>query len=290
MAFTEMQPDIDSIKMSDEEFDLLRDFIYEHSGIYFDAPRKYIVETRLASKVIDKGYKSFKEYYMALKYGSLADTEMHSIFTLLTTNETYFFREYHHFELLETFVIPELIQFKKDRNIRIWSAGCSSGEEPYGLAIMLLEMKKSGVLADYNLEVFGLDISKRVLDIAAKGVYGRTSFRETSQDKMKYFEEVEKNTWKVIDEVRDIVTFKEQNLLKLEEIVHKEHGVDIVLCRNAIIYFHDDAKQKLVNNFYNVLGDGGVLVLGRSDSLMKITDKFRQFEWNNDIIYRKPGE
>lgn len=286
----EIQADIDSLEMSDEEFTLLRDLIYEHSGIYFDAPRKYIVETRLASKVIDKGYGSFKDYYMALKYGSLAETEMHAIFTLLTTNETYFFREYHHFELLETFIIPELIQFKKDLNLRIWSAGCSSGEEPYGLAIMLLEMKKNGVLSDYNLEVVGLDISKRVLEIARKGIYGRTSFRETSADKMKYFEQVEKNTWKVNEEVSKIVKFKEQNLLKLEEIVEQEHGVDIVLCRNAIIYFHDDAKQKLVNNFYDVLGDGGILVLGRSDSLMTIPDRFRHFEWNNDIIYRKPGE
>lgn len=279
------EPDI---QMTDEEFRLLRDLIYSHCGLFFDAEFKYLLEKRLNKRLPGLRLASFTEYYRFLKYGRNREQELSDIMDILTTNETYFFRESFQLKAFTDEIVPELIPRKEqrgDRTLRIWSAGCSTGEEPYTIAMLLLEM---GCFSNWRIEIIGTDISQRVLQHARKAVYGRHSFRATEQRYIeRYFHEFEESTCKVSDKVRELVTISHMNLLDQSRLALLG-TIDLVFCRNVIIYFDQEAKKKVVQSFYRTLAPGGYLLLGHSESLMNISTDFVLKHLRNDLVYQKP--
>jgi len=273
--------------MSDEEFHLFRDTIYSHCGIYFDEDSKYILEKRLSRRLAAMDLPSYRDYYHFLKYNRKKDQEMMDIMDILTTNETYFFRESFQLKAFSDEIIPELIKIKSargDRSLRIWSAGCSTGEEPFTIAMLLLGIKE---LQGWKIEIIGTDISQRVLQHARRGVYGKSSFRATGDYYLnRYFQEQD-GGHRISDEVRELVTISHFNLFDTNRMVMLGK-MDLIFCRNVIIYFDAAAKKKVVESFHNTLRDGGFLLLGHSESLMNITTLFVLRHFKNDMIYQKP--
>lgn len=273
--------------MTDEEFHLVRDIIHCHCGLFFGSDSKYLVEKRLGCRVVLHHLASFKDYYHFLKYDRKRDQELSDIMDLLTTNETYFFREAFQLKAFTDEIVPELVAFKEkkgDRSLRIWSAGCSTGEEPYTIAMLLLEM---GRFKGWRLEIIGTDISHRVLQHARKAVYGRSSFRATNESYVKRYFQEQDNGFKVADEVRELVTISQLNLVDQDRLALLGR-MDVIFCRNVIIYFDQTAKKRVVDEFYKSLIQGGYLLLGHSESLMNISTAFTLRHLKNDMVYQKP--
>lgn len=275
------------IRMTDEEFPLLRDLIYSYSGLFFSEDNRYLLERRLSPRLAHRQLSTFHEYYYYLKYDISREQELSDIMDILTTNETYFFRESFQLKAFTDEIIPELIKVKAkhcEKTIRIWSAGCSTGEEPYTIAMLLLEKPE---LAGWKIEIIGTDISQRVLHHARKGVYGNTSFRVTEPHyKSRYFIDQD-GGFRVGDRIREFVTFSRLNLYDSSKYLFLGK-IDIIFCRNVIIYFDMLAKKRVIENFYNTLNPGGFLLLGHSESLMNITTAFRLRHFKNDMVYEKP--
>jgi len=278
------------IPMSEDEFRQFRDFVYQHCGLHFTADSKYLLEKRLAKRLQHHKMSSYKDYYYLLRYGREKEQELAEVIDALTTNETYFFREEYQLKTLCQEIIPDICKRKEatgKKKLRIWSAGCSSGEEPYTLAMLMLQQPS---LKGWDLEVIGTDISHRVLNIARKGVYSATSFRTTEQVYLdRFFTPVENDKYRINDEVRDLVTISHLNLFDNQRVA-LIGKMDVVLCRNVIIYFDLAAKKKVVQNFYDRLHPEGFLLLGHSESLMNISTAFGLRHFLNDMVYQRPEE
>jgi chemotaxis protein methyltransferase CheR len=282
MFFSE--PDI---AMTDEEFRLIRDIIYSHCGLFFDSDTKYLLEKRLAKRLPLHQLKGFREYYHFLKYDRKSDQEMSDLMDILTTNETYFFREAFQLRALTEEILPELKAIKEkrgDKTLRIWSAGCSTGEEPYTIAMLILEM---GLFHGWRVEIIGTDISHRVLQHSRKAVYGKTAFRTTDDRYVERFFQAQDTGFKVNDEVRELVTISHLNLFDQNRLALLGK-MDVIFCRNVIIYFDQAAKKKIIESFYRMLHEGGYLLLGHSESLMNISTAFALRHLKNDMVYQKP--
>jgi chemotaxis protein methyltransferase CheR len=275
------------IKMTDGEFPLLRDLIYNYSGLFFADENRYLLERRLSPRLAHHQLSTFHDYYYYLKYDVSREQELSDIMDLLTTNETYFFRESFQLRAFTDEIIPELTRIKAkngDKIIRIWSAGCSTGEEPYTIAMLLVEKPE---LAGWKIEIIGTDISQRVLHHARKGVYGNSSFRVAEPHyKNRYFHDQD-GGYRVADRIREFVTFSRLNLYDSSRYLFLGK-MDIIFCRNVIIYFDLLAKKRVIEHFYSTLNPGGFLLLGHSESLMNITTAFKLRHFKNDMVYEKP--
>ena len=275
------------IPLPDDIFRLLRDFIHGYCGIYFDDGSKFLLERRLSRRLEQHRLKNFEEYYHFLKYDRKREEELVVLIDNLTTNETYFFRESPQLRAFSDEILPELRRSLANRKVlRIWSAGCSTGEEPYTIAILLLE--SGDWWRDWQVEILGSDINQRVLHTARKGVYKKSAHRATSPEMLaKYFVQDEKSDYRIIDRVKELVSFSSVNLLD----PHKTSlisNMDVIFCRNVIIYFDRDAKKKVIESFYQKLREGGYLLLGHSESLINISNAFMLRTLKNDMVYQKP--
>jgi chemotaxis protein methyltransferase CheR len=275
------------IPMSSEEFRLLRDLVYQYCGLHFTEESKYLLEKRLAKRLLHHRLKNFKDYYYLLRYNANKELEMVELINLLTTNETYFFREDFQLKTFAEEILPELKTRKLaagDRRIRIWSAGCSTGEEPYTLAMLILDRPE---LKDWQIDIIGTDISQRVLQIARKGVYGESSFRSTpAAYKERYFHPYE-GKHRIDDAVKKLVTISHLNLFDAPR-VSLLGKMDIIFCRNVIIYFDLAAKKRVIESFQQRLRPEGFLLLGHSESLMNISTAFQLRHFTHDMVYQKP--
>ncbi len=273
--------------MTDSEFILFRDLIYDHCGISFNEESKYLLENRLERRLSALNLLTYHDYYHYLKYGRNKEQEMMDVMDILTTNETYFFREPFQLKAFTDEIIPELVRGKSaqgSRTLRIWSAGCSSGEEPYTIAMLALE---HAALSGWNVEIIGTDISQRVLHHARHGVYSRSAFRATDDYHIKRFFTEQSDGYRINDEVKRLVTISHLNMYDTDRILLLGR-MDIIFCRNVIIYFDVKAKKKVVSAFHGALREGGFLLLGHSESLMNITTQFTLRHFKNDMIYQKP--
>jgi chemotaxis protein methyltransferase CheR len=275
------------IPLPDDVFRLLRDFIHGYCGIYFDDGSKFLLERRLSRRLEQHRLKSFEEYYHFLRYDRKREDELVILIDNLTTNETYFFRESPQLRAFSEEILPGLRETLADRKVlRIWSAGCSTGEEPYTIAILLLE--SGDWWRDWQIEILGSDINQRVLRTARKGVYKKNAHRATSPAMLaKYFVADEKGDFRIIDKVKELVSFSSLNLLDPYK-TSLISSMDIIFCRNVIIYFDREAKKKVIESFYQKLRDGGYLLLGHSESLINISNAFVLRTLKNDMVYQKP--
>lgn len=273
-----------NLDLPDDVFRQLRDAIYKRSGIYFADASKYLLQKRLSPRARGLNFDSFQKYFYFLQYDPRADAEYDQIFDLVTTNETYFFREPAQLAAFIEEIVPDLITAKAGRKIRIWSAGCSSGEEAYTIAMLLNER---GYFDRGNFEIFASDINQQVLAKARRGVYRENSFRATSAElRDKYFTREQDGTWKINDSIRNRVSFGRLNLYD-EARVSLLGQLDLIFCRNVIIYFDDASKKVVISNFYNRLLEGGYLLLGHSESLISLSTQFKLRHLKNDMVYQK---
>lgn len=272
------------MELPDDVFRLLRDQIYRRSGMWFSDSSKYLVQKRLSPRAKELNFDSFQKYFYFLQYDPRADAEYDQIFDLVTTNETYFFREPAQLKAFVEEIIPDVLGRKAVKKVRIWSAGCSSGEEPYSLAMLLQE---SGWYDHATFEIFASDINQQVLAKARKGQYRENAFRATSpEQRERYFTHEADGSWRISDEIRNRVSFGRLNLYDEARVSLLGH-LDVIFCRNVIIYFDDASKKVVVKNFYNRLTDGGYLLLGHSESLISLSTEFKLRHLKNDMVYQK---
>ncbi|MEW6775439.1 MAG: protein-glutamate O-methyltransferase CheR [Bdellovibrionota bacterium] len=278
------------LRMSDEEFRLIRDSINRHCGLYFEDNLKYLLERRLARRVEQRLFKSFREYERFLRYDPSRRDELDEIVELLTTQETYFFRESYQFDALVEEVLPELVarkRAKRESHIRFWSAGCSSGEEPYSLAMILACQPQ---LAGFEWEVFASDISRSALQRARQAVYRSHSFRNgVPSECNRFFEEETGGNRRVREEIRRRVTFSALNLLDRDRL-SLVRRLDVVFCRNVIIYFDTATKRQVIDLFHEKIEPGGFLFLGHSESLINLSTKFDLRHFRSDLVYQKAAK
>lgn len=274
-------------KLSIDTFHQLRDLIYEKSGIYFADVKKYLLENRLARRLEEKNFKTFEEYYYFLKYDPKRHHEFSSLFDSITTNETSFFRNPPQLEAFEKGVIPAVVEsHRKSSNnkIRVWSAACSTGEEPYTIAIILLENKS--LVSGMSVEIVASDISEIVLTSARKGVYGSNSVRNTSKQYLDKYFIANSDSYTIKPEVKNMVKFSNINLYDQSKMKMMK-GFDVIFCRNVLIYFDEKAKRQVISNLYDSLNIGGYLIIGHSESLHSISRAFKLININKMPVYKK---
>lgn len=277
------------VELTDEEFRLLAAFIYDHAGLYFDESNRFLLESRLQNRLKDHHFDSFLKYYHYLLFHQDRINEINAMLDVITTNETYFYREKYQLDALSEEILPALAKKNSStRKLRIWSAGCSTGEEPYTLAIIVRE---SGLFDDsWKVDIIGTDISQRVLRTARKAVYSQSSFRAINENFMtRYFSQTQDGKYSIDDSVKSMVHFGHMNLMD-EKMMGLIGECDIIMCRNVIIYFDVNAKARVVNSFFRKLVPEGYLLLGHSESLMNITTVFKLKHLAKVMVYQKPGE
>ncbi|WP_027389946.1 CheR family methyltransferase [Chrysiogenes arsenatis] len=271
------------IKLSDEEFKLFRDMVYEYSGILFQDHKRYIIENRLSKRLKQLNFSTFKDYYYFLKYDRKRDDELVEVMNLLTINETYFFREPGQLRHMIQVGIPEVLKTKTDRTLRIWSAACSTGEEPYSMSILI---KESGVLpAGYKLEIVGTDLSANAVEKAREAKYRKISFRSTDAKYMRHFVS-QGLEYQVNSDIRLPVRIERANLLNPLDM-SRYKNIDIIFCRNVLIYFDKESKQKVIDSFQKALQPKGYLYIGHSETLYGISEAFRMSNFGEGVVYTK---
>jgi chemotaxis protein methyltransferase CheR len=274
-----------SFELNDNTYRLITDFIYQNSGLRYDESSKYVLQKRLVTRIHELKLDSFEKYYYYLMYHANREAELEAMFDIITVNETYFFREDRQLRAFTDEIVPEIIPEKKEsKTLRIWSAGCSTGEEAYTIAMLCMDKPE---LAGWDIDVFASDISQRVVQAARRGVYGESSFRCTEDRlRMRFFEKTPENKYRIKDNVRQMVTFGKLNLLDDQKTgIFSE--LDLIFCRNVIIYFDVPAKKKVIENFYRKLRHNGYLLLGHSESLLSLSTKFKLRHLKNDMVYQK---
>jgi chemotaxis protein methyltransferase CheR len=266
-------------------FRLIRDLIRDHCGIYFDDDKKYLLEKRLSRRLKSHNLTNFRDYYRYLLYDKNREEELSSIIDILTVNETYFFREQNQLKTFSEEILTELKETNKEsKRIRIWSAGCSTGEEPYTIAMLILE---KNYFNGWSIEIIGSDINYRVLQVARNGIYKRNSFRTTDEYYIKKYFIEEDGSYRISDVLKKYVNFYHINLL--DSYKTKIIGlVDVIFCRNVLIYFDNISRKKVVEIFYDRLLDGGYLLLGHAESLINISNAFNLKHFKYDMVYQKP--
>ena len=284
------QPTDHNVDLSEEEFRLLRDLIHERFGLFFDDNQRASLRTRLAGRLATLDLLSFEDYYHYLRFGPQRGDELQRMVTHLTNNETYFYREMPQLQVFAETVLREIKEAKAsgpDRTLRVLSAGCSTGEEAYTLAMMIYDSGQ--FFWNWDVQVIGMDVDQVALEKARRAVYHHNSFRSTSPDIVeRHFLKLGQGAMQVKDGLRKYVRFTQGNLLD-NTSYESIRPVDVIVCRNVLIYFSDAMILKVVRLFHDALVPGGYLFLGHAESLSRITDLFTPIRFQGAMIYRTEG-
>lgn len=276
------------ITMSKTQFDRLSQVIYDRSGIHFPDSKQYILESRLSHRLNELEMEDFDQYIAYLTMGPYQMDEFQEMFNRITINETSFFRNDAQLAVFEHQILPELLEARaKTKRLRVWSAACSTGEEPFTLAMML--HRTLGVrLSDWNIEILGTDISEKALKVAQSGTYNNYAVRSTPElIKSRYFTQ-EGRSFQLNDTIRSMVNFERHNLK--DRMAAKRHGTwDVIFCRNVLIYFDDAMKKGVISMFANQLADDGTLFIGHSERIKDLTQDFQQLSIPQGFCYQKPA-
>lgn len=251
------------IVLKDSEFRELTNYIQKNYGINLSR-KKMLIEGRLNNVLIQKGFNNYSQY-MEYVFADKTGKEITSLINKLTTNYTYFMRESDHFKYFEKTVLPYLEKTVKNKDLRIWSAGCSSGEEPYTLEMIMRDyFQDYGAL--WNTDILATDISERVLELAINATYPEEAISNMpNQWKYRYFKKIDKENYQISDDIRNKVIFRIFNLM--EENFPFKKKFHVIFCRNVMIYFDYETKMNLVKKFYNITEPGGFLFIGHSETI-----------------------
>lgn len=274
-------PGVREFEFTDKDFRFLQSLVIDHTGIVVDDSKRDMIYSRLARRLRALGMERFSDYCAYLRGHEQA--ELTHLINAVTTNLTSFFREPHHFEHFGKIVVPQLLQRNEHtRRIRVWSAGCSTGEEAYSIAMTLEENIPPWI--DWDIKILATDLDTNVLEIAQRGVYPYENVRGIGEARMKRFFQKgrgeNQGLVKVDADLSSMIVFKPLNLLREWPM---KGGFDAIFCRNVMIYFDRSTQQRLVERFANVLSPGGFLYIGHSETLKGISESF---ELVGNTIYR----
>ncbi len=274
-------------EMKSDEFLMFRDFIHEKSGIYFAENKAYLLKNRLARRMAQLGITGYRDYYYHVKYDA-SQREIAELMNLVTTTETSFFRNEPQLQAFSDEVLPLLteqgLKGRGQPTLRVWSAGCATGEEPYTLAILLLESLPG--VADWRLEIVANDISEQALRQARCGEYSGLTLRNLKPHLLyKYFTK-SGDVYRIKPEIKALVRFSNINLNDSRQ-VSLYSNFDVIFCRNVMIYFSEEVKRRLVRGFFNSLRPGGYLYIGHSETLHGISKAFKLVYLRNALVYQK---
>lgn len=278
----------DEIVISDQEFEKFKEYFYRKTGIMFDQSKRYFVDRRLIERIKATGHNCFKNYFIFLRFEA-SGKELQNLINALTVNETYFFREEYQFQCMVKRMLPEITARKKRGDIiRIWSIPSSTGEEPYSIAIYLLEYWKQ--LEQWDVEIVSSDIDTEVIEKAKQGIYSERSVKQLPYEIVKkYFKPLGNGYFKISDELISAIEFTRVNLVDKFE-TKRYRGFDIVFCRNLLIYFDDASRKIAAENIYDALNPGGFVCLGHSESMSRISPIFQVRKFPEAIVYQRPLE
>jgi len=278
---------LSGLKLSDESFRQIRDFIYQQCGIYFPDNKKYLLEGRLGKRLQALNVTDFDSYLQFLKYGVRRQEEMRFFYEAITINETFFFRNEPQFEAFEQTLVPSVLAGRASPTgkLRVWSAASSSGEEAYTLAMLFLERIKPRY-PGLEIEIVGTDINQAVIDTAVKGVYRDYSIRNMPKYYLDKYFVTEDSRYHLREEVKRLVRFENVNLYDKARL-RAMSNFDIIFCCNVLIYFDLQSKIQVVSTLYDALRRGGFLFIGYAESLHGISSAFKLVNFAKTVAYKK---
>lgn len=266
------------VKLTDSEFLSFVEYMHKNYGIDL-SKKRILIEGRLSNLIEKKGMKSFSQYLESIKKNNKEEITM--LINKLTTNYTYFYREESHFKYLKDFILPFEEKNNKLKILNIWSAGCSSGEEPYTLAMVIDDYFKFTGL-QWKIQILASDISENVLSKAREGIYTEEAIKNLPESyKKRYFQKTNDGKYQVVPEIKKYVTFKVFNLM---EPIAAKNKFDVIFCRNVMIYFNAETKMNIVNKFYDATKPGGYLMIGHAETIQRNKSKYLYI---NPAIYKK---
>ena len=278
-------PGAPAVHVTQDDVRRLCEFLYRRTGMSFDDNKRYFIDRRLAERIAATGSGSFQSYFATLR--SDAEHEIEHLVNAFTVNETYFYREDHQLRCMTANLLGDLLRRKgRGESIRIWSIPCSTGEEPYSIAMWLME--NWGEVDKYNIEIVASDIDTRALKAAAEGVYGARALMRLSRDMVeRYFERIDEGQVRIDPGLRESVQFTRANLIDGQDMA-RYRDFDIVFCRNVLIYFDDASRRIAAENLYDCLRPGGYICLGHSETMSRISPLFSVCRFPEAIVYQRP--
>jgi chemotaxis protein methyltransferase CheR len=283
------QPTDFNVDLSEEEFRLLRDFIHERFGLYFEDNQRASLRSRLQGRLASLDLLSFEDYYRYLRFGPQRNEELQRMASHLTNNETYFFREMPQLQVFADHVLRGVKARRSadgPRTLRILSAGCSTGEEPLTLAMIVYDSGQ--FFWGWDTRIVGMDLDVAALEKARRGLYHHNSFRGTSPAVLERHFVRQPGGHQVKDAIRKMVEFRAGNILEAGSYEGLA-PLDAIFCRNVLIYFSDAAIRRVVHLFHGLLAPGGFLFLGHAESLSRITDRFTPIRFQGAMVYQTSG-
>lgn len=274
--------------ITEADFEKFREFFYRKTGIQFDTSKRYFVDKRLIERITLTGSDSFREYFIKLRFET-DGTEMQALVNAMTVNETYFFREAYQFDCLVNSMLDDVVKRRQPGSrIRIWSIPSSTGEEPYSIAIYLLE--RWARIDDFEVEILSSDIDTSVLQSAQRGVYSPRSVANLPKSYLaKYFKARPDGDWTLSRDIVDAVEFSRVNLSDPND-TRRFRDIDVIFCRNLLIYFDDISRRIAAEAMFDALRPGGFLCLGHSESMSRISSIFDVRRFPDAMVYEKPME
>lgn len=267
-----------------EELSRLSAFVYRRTGMLFEEKKRYYIDRRVADRIQVTGSQTFANYYGLLRDD---EHEAQALINSFTVNETYFYREEHQLRCLSRALLPHVVHNRRPGDhVRIWSIPCSTGEEPYSIALWLLE---NWAMVDvYNIEIVGSDIDTFAIDGALDGHYGARALAKLPEQVLEtYFEDEHDGTRMIIQDIKESVKFTKTNLIDKASVA-KQGRFDIIFCRNLLIYFDESSREAAAANLHDALLPGGFLCLGHTESMSRITSKFETRRFEDAIVYERP--
>ena len=263
-----------SYTLSDKEFQLFRDIIFRETGISMSEKKRNLIVARLSKRLRALGLGSFSEYYHYLSESPHAGDEIINLINRVTTNKTDFFREKHHFDHLMNEIFPSIIEASRkgrERRLRIWSAGCSSGEEPYSIGMTVCEAFKDE--RGWDLKILATDLDTEILTKASRGVYASQQVAPVPLPYLSKYMVRCSEGYEAGPQIKGMIAFRKLNLM--DQTFPMKKPFDIIFCRNVMIYFNEETKQELAKKYHHHLKDGGYMFVGHSESLMTMKHLFR---------------
>ncbi|CCG07187.1 CheR family methyltransferase [Pararhodospirillum photometricum] len=274
--------------LTNEEYAKFCEFFYRKTGMHFLDNKKYYVERRIHDRIAKTNSDNFRDYFTLVRFQASGE-ELQALVNIMTVNETYFFREEYQFEALVYGMLPNLAKIKSSKNpIRLWSVPCSSGEEPYSIALSILE--KWDQADRWDIEILASDIDSKILAEARAGIFGSRSLTRVPAALIsKYFNAKGDGNYQICSELRESIDFSLINIMDPLQ-TRRFRNLDVIFCRNLLIYFDDVARRETVEMFYELLVPGGYVCLGHSESMSRMTSIFIPRKFGDTIVYQKPQE
>jgi chemotaxis protein methyltransferase CheR len=273
--------------INEGDFEKFREFFYRKTGIQFEPSKRYFVDKRLVERIESTASGSFRSYFTKLRFEASGE-ELQQLTNLMTVNETYFFREEYQFQCLVKSILPDIISRKHDKKpIRIWAIPSSSGEEPYSIALYMLEYWAG--INDWDIEIVSSDIDTKILAQARQGLYSQRSVQQLPEKILRKYFRRNADGFQICDDVREAVEFTRVNLSERAE-TRAYRDFDVIFCRNLLIYFDDVSRKAAAETFYDAMKPGAYICLGHSESMSRFSSLFKVRKFPEAIVYQKPLE